>query len=49
MEELNLFRGDNGLIKGEKRKDTVCIVLADDNLDDGKIRLNYGVSYGVSR
>ncbi|CAE8616257.1 unnamed protein product [Polarella glacialis] len=40
MEELNLFRGDNVLIKGKKRKDTVCIVLADDNLDDGKIRLN---------
>merc|ERR1719432_657340 len=40
MEELNLFRGDNVLIKGKKRKDTVCIVLADDNLEDGKIRLN---------
>eukprot|EP00928_Gymnodinium_smaydae_P000605 TRINITY_DN10227_c0_g3_i1.p1 TRINITY_DN10227_c0_g3~~TRINITY_DN10227_c0_g3_i1.p1 ORF type:complete len:795 (-),score=270.99 TRINITY_DN10227_c0_g3_i1:44-2428(-) len=40
MEELNLFRGDNVLIKGKKRKDTVCIVLADDNLEDSKIRLN---------
>merc|ERR1712054_48917 len=40
MEELNLFRGDNVLVKGKKRKDTVCIVLADDNLDDSKIRLN---------
>eukprot|EP00929_Paragymnodinium_shiwhaense_P037309 TRINITY_DN198_c0_g1_i2.p1 TRINITY_DN198_c0_g1~~TRINITY_DN198_c0_g1_i2.p1 ORF type:complete len:825 (-),score=253.34 TRINITY_DN198_c0_g1_i2:232-2628(-) len=40
MEELNLFRGDNVLIKGKKRKDTVCIVLADEALDDGKIRLN---------
>merc|ERR1719512_345607 len=40
MEELNLFRGDNVLIKGKKRKDTVCIVLADDNLDDSKIRMN---------
>jgi len=40
MEELNLFRGDNVLLKGKKRKDTVCIVLADENLDDGKIRLN---------
>merc|ERR1719149_114404 len=35
-----MFRGDNVLIKGKKRKDTVCIVLADDNLDDNKIRLN---------
>jgi transitional endoplasmic reticulum ATPase len=40
MEELNLFRGDNVLLKGKKRKDTVCIVLADEALDDGKIRLN---------
>jgi transitional endoplasmic reticulum ATPase len=40
MEELNLFRGDNVLLKGKKRKDTVCIVLADDNLEDQKIRLN---------
>merc|ERR1711904_726823 len=40
MEELNMFRGDNVLVKGKKRKDTVCIVLADDNLEDSKIRLN---------
>merc|ERR1719258_231693 len=40
MTELNLFRGDNVLIKGKKRKDTVCIVLADEALDEGKIRLN---------
>merc|ERR1719399_1837960 len=40
MEELNLFRGDNVLLKGKKRKDTVCIVLADESLDDSKIRLN---------
>merc|ERR1719399_2587645 len=40
MEELNLFRGDNVLLKGKKRKDTVCIVLADEGLDDQKIRLN---------
>merc|ERR1719424_607027 len=35
-----MFRGDNVLIKGKKRKDTVCIVLADTDLDDGKIRVN---------
>merc|ERR1719265_2513106 len=40
MEELNLFRGDNVLLKGKKRKDTVCIVLADADLDDGKVRIN---------
>merc|ERR1719324_1927990 len=40
MEELNLFRGDNVLVKGKKRKDTVCIVLADEGLEDSKLRLN---------
>lgn len=40
MEELSLFRGDNVMVKGKKRKDTVCIVLADEGLDDGKIRMN---------
>ena len=30
MDELQLFRGDTVLIKGKKRKDTVCIVLADE-------------------
>merc|ERR1719512_133030 len=40
MEELELFRGDTVLLKGKKGKDTVCIVLADDNLDDSKIRMN---------
>jgi hypothetical protein len=29
MEELLLFRGDTVLLKGKRRKDTVCIVLAD--------------------
>ena len=28
------------LLKGKKRKDTVCIVLADDTCDAGKIRMN---------
>jgi transitional endoplasmic reticulum ATPase len=40
MEELQLFRGDTVLLKGKKRKDTVCIVLADDTCDNHKIRLN---------
>ncbi|CDF35452.1 transitional endoplasmic reticulum ATPase (valosin-containing protein), Cell division control protein 48 [Chondrus crispus] len=40
MEELGLFRGDTVLLKGKKRKDTVCIVLADDDCDDVKIRCN---------
>ena len=40
MDQLSLYRGDNVLIKGKKRKDTVCIVLADEALEDGKVRIN---------
>lgn len=40
MEELQLFRGDTVLIKGKKRRDTVCIVLSDDSISDDKIRMN---------
>jgi len=40
MEELQLFRGDTVLLKGKRRKDTVCIVLADETCDANKIRLN---------
>ena len=40
MEELKIMRGDTVLIKGKKRKDTVCIALIDAELDEGKIRMN---------
>ncbi|EKX33080.1 CDC48-like protein [Guillardia theta CCMP2712] len=40
MEELQLFRGDTVLLKGKKRRDTVCIVLADDDCEEAKIRMN---------
>jgi transitional endoplasmic reticulum ATPase len=40
MTELELFRGDTINIKGKKGRDTVCIVLADDDTEDGKIRMN---------
>jgi len=40
METLQLFRGDTILIKGKKRKDTVCIALADDTCEEHKIRMN---------
>jgi len=40
MQELNFFRGDTVIIKGKKRKDSVCIVLADETCDDTKIRMN---------
>lgn len=40
IEELGLFRGDTVMLKGKKRHTTVCIVLADKDLDEGKARLN---------
>lgn len=40
LEELELFRGDCVLIKGKRRRDTVCILLADETCDPGKIRMN---------
>jgi len=40
MEVLQLFKGDTILLKGKKRKDTVCIVLLDEECDDHKIKMN---------
>ncbi|CAI5005323.1 ATV_HP_G0145210.mRNA.1.CDS.1 [Saccharomyces cerevisiae] len=40
MDKLELFRGDTVLVKGKKRKDTVLIVLIDDELEDGACRIN---------
>lgn len=40
MDLLQLFRGDTVLVKGKKRKDTVLIVLADEELEDGLARIN---------
>lgn len=44
MDELQLFRGDTVLLKGKKRKQTVCIVLSDETMTDDKIRMNRVVS-----
>eukprot|EP01125_Pyxidicula_operculata_P005660 TRINITY_DN1984_c0_g1_i1.p1 TRINITY_DN1984_c0_g1~~TRINITY_DN1984_c0_g1_i1.p1 ORF type:complete len:808 (-),score=274.38 TRINITY_DN1984_c0_g1_i1:119-2542(-) len=40
METLELFRGDTVLVKGKRRKDTVCIVLADDTVEPNRVRMN---------
>jgi transitional endoplasmic reticulum ATPase len=40
MEALGLFKGDTVLIKGKKRKDTICIVLTDENTDETRVRMN---------
>ncbi|KAK8756684.1 hypothetical protein V5799_000615 [Amblyomma americanum] len=40
MDELMLFRGDTVLLKGKKRRETVCIVLSDETCPSEKIRMN---------
>jgi len=43
MDELKIFKGDTVLLKGKKRRDTVCIALSveeGDDLTDDKIRMN---------
>lgn len=47
MDTLQLFRGDTVLIRGKKRKDTVLVVLGDDELDDGSCRLNRVVRHNL--
>lgn len=42
MERLQLFRGDTVIVKGKKRRDTVLIVLADDDMEDNKAKINKG-------
>lgn len=40
LEELQLFKGDTVLLKGKRRRDTICIVLSDETCEEGKIRMN---------
>ncbi|KAI5291170.1 AAA ATPase cdc48, partial [Ascosphaera acerosa] len=47
METLGLFRGDTVLVKGKMRRDTVLIVLPDDDLDDGSCRVNRVVRHNL--
>ena len=47
MDSLQLFRGDTVLVRGKKRKDTVLIVLADEELDDGSARINRVVRHNL--
>jgi transitional endoplasmic reticulum ATPase len=47
MGKLNLFRGDTVLIKGKKRKDTVCIVLHDENVEESRVRMNKVVRHNL--
>jgi len=40
LDELSLFRGDPVLLKGKKKRDTICLVYSDDTMDVGKVRMN---------
>jgi transitional endoplasmic reticulum ATPase len=40
MDELQLFRADSVIVKGKKRKETVCVVLSDDTCPNEKVRMN---------
>ena len=43
MATLTVWRsGDTVMLKGKKRRDTVLIVLADDTVEENKIRINKG-------
>ncbi|KAH9740028.1 cell division control protein 48 [Citrus sinensis] len=40
MDKLQFFQGDTVLVKGKKRKDTVCIVLGDEQCEESKVGMN---------
>mmetsp|Transcript_45131 Transcript_45131/g.113112 ORF Transcript_45131/g.113112 Transcript_45131/m.113112 type:complete len:780 (+) Transcript_45131:167-2506(+) len=40
IDEMGLFRGDTALIKGKRRRDTVCIIMADESCEKEKIKIN---------
>ncbi|KAJ8283500.1 hypothetical protein COCON_G00023500 [Conger conger] len=40
MEELQLFRGDTVVLRGRKRRQTVCIVLTDETCAEERVRMN---------
>jgi transitional endoplasmic reticulum ATPase len=40
LQELKIYKGDPVLLKGKKRHETLCIALADNKLEDGKIKMN---------
>ncbi|KAA6367154.1 MAG: putative Cell division control protein 48, partial [Streblomastix strix] len=40
MNELNIFKGDPVLLKGKRKKETVCVAIPDDGCPAGTIRMN---------
>lgn len=47
MDELGLFRGDTVMLRGKKRRETVCIVLSDDTCPNEKILMNKVVRHNL--
>lgn len=47
MDDLGLFRGDNVILKGRKRRETIAIVLADDSCTNDKILMNKVVRHNL--
>lgn len=45
LDTLGLFKGDAVFLRGKKRKETVVMVLVDDDLEDNKIVLDRGTSF----
>ncbi|KAL6649191.1 hypothetical protein ACP70R_013415 [Stipagrostis hirtigluma subsp. patula] len=40
MDMLSIFRGDVVLLKGKRRRDTVCIAMSDDQCEEHTLRIN---------
>ncbi|XP_034571144.1 cell division cycle protein 48 homolog isoform X1 [Setaria viridis] len=40
MEELSIFSGDIILLKGKRRRDTICMAMPDEECGENKIRIN---------
>ncbi|CAF1263565.1 unnamed protein product [Adineta steineri] len=47
MDELHLLRGDTVLLKGKKCRETMCILLADDNCSYERILMNRVVKHNL--
>lgn len=48
LAELKIFKGELVFIRGKKRKETLCVVMTDANLENGKIRMNKVVRRNIS-
>ncbi|KAL7718631.1 Cell division control protein 48 [Entamoeba marina] len=47
MEELNFMGGDSVLLKGKRRRETICVVLPDEEIEGGRVRLHRMARYNI--